>query len=297
MGTHTEYEGVEAVIQRVEELFTPTPIDIEEEDVVALPKGLELHALKRFRDELAERPDRRAGTAKLTTLESFCEHVVRFADEHSAIFASEDPKAPRLEAVLDYHEKGAAGAPRFGKHRAVYQFPISEEWAAWTRRTAEHMSQADFAAFLEDHLADVRDPSSIGPVAKTFAANLQIRLASPNDLLTLSRGLSLRVEQNVAHHVSLSSGEGQISYEEKHSERDGSGPVKVPGGFVVAIPVFRRGAAYELPARLRYRVASGKIAWKIDLYGTDRVFAHAFEEATNTAKLQTGLPLFYGTPE
>jgi hypothetical protein len=43
-----------------------------------------------------------------------------------------------------------------------------------------------------------------------------VKLATPIDLLGLSRGLSLRVEQNVAHHVALSSGEGQIHYEEKH---------------------------------------------------------------------------------
>lgn len=297
METRIEYDGAQAIINKVEELLEPTPIDIEADRVVALPKGLELVSLKKFRDELADRPERRVGTAKLTTLESFCEHVARFADEHSAIFASEDPSTPKLEAVLDYHEKGAAGAPRFGKHRAVYFFPLSDEWKAWTKKTIEHMSQADFSAFLEDHLADVRDPSNIGAGAKTFATTLGVKLATPSDLLGLSKGLSLRVEANVAHHVTLSSGEGQIHYEEKHTERNGD-PVRVPGGFVVAIPVFRRGAAYELPARLRYRVVSGgKITWKIDLHGIERVFAHAFEEATNTAKLQTGLPLFYGTPE
>src|SRR5690348_16422519 len=125
MGTHIEYVGAVGIIRKIEELLTPSPIDIDEEHVVALPKALELHSLKRFRDELAERPERRTGTAKLTTLESFCEHVARFADEHSAIFASEDPNSPKLEAVLDYHEKGSGGAPRFGKHRAVYFFPLS----------------------------------------------------------------------------------------------------------------------------------------------------------------------------
>lgn len=295
--SYVEYEGADALIKKIEELVAPQPVDIIAENVVAIPKGIELRSLKAFRDELADRPERRAGVAKLTTLESFCEHVVRFADEHSAIFALDNPTQPKLEAVLDYHEKGAGGAPRFGKHRAVYQFPMSDEWIAWTRKTTEHMSQADFAVFLEDHLADVRDPNAAGTAATAFANALGIKLASPAHLLTLSRGLSLRVEANVTHHVALSSGEGQISYEEKHQERDGSGPLRVPGGFAICLPVFRRGAAYELAARLRYRVVSGKITWKIDLHGADRVFAHAFEEATATARLQTGLPLFYGTPE
>jgi hypothetical protein len=302
--------NAQAIIEAVERLVQPSEIQLEADEqgrprVVALPQGLKLHSLKPFEDERRTCPERKEGTANHSTLVSFVRHALRFSDEHSALFAQDDPRSPRLLAVFDYHEsnerdEGAGlvlhGEARFGKHRSIYHFPLSPEWLAWTR-LPEQLTQRAFAEFLEDHIIDVLDPGSVGEATRVAAEQLQINLATPGQLLTLSKGLSVRVDRKVVNHVVLSSGESQLVYEEKHQQSDGGAPLKVPDGFVISLPVFRGGAPYVLIARLRYSVQGGAITWGVRLHRVDRVFQHAFDEAAEAARAGTELPLFYGTPE
>lgn len=263
-----------------------------------LQSGFAVESIRKFVDEWRTEPDRRRGVAKMTTLESFCAHVNRFKDADSAVFADvdndDDEPSASLVAVLDYH-RGGDGAPRFGEHRCFYEFPLSEEWQAWQRQDGTPMSQGDFAAFIEDRILDVADPAIAGASAKSLLEVTGGKLASAGELMALKRGLSVRVASKVAHAVELSSGETQITYETQHTDERGA-PLKVPAAFLIAIPVFRSGARYQIPVRLRYRV-SGGITWSVELYRPELVFDHAIAEACEVAKAKTELPLFYGTPE
>lgn len=265
-------------------------------DVLIVPNGLEVKSIKKLLDEYRTAPERRKGTAKLADLESFIAHVKRFADGDSVLFADPKPEAPYLLAVLDYHRIGCAGAPRFGEHRARYEFPLSDEWTKWTEKNDSGMSQTDFAQFVEDRIGDVADPAVAGDTAKKLIAPIGCDLASPSRLMDLSRGLSVRVGAKVVNAVSLATGEAQIRFETSHSDESGA-PLKIPGAFLIAIPVFRNGALYQLAARLRYRVQSGSVTWQYSLYRVERVFDHALREACDTAETETGLPLYLGTPE
>lgn len=287
--------ATEAVIEKVE-LAEVEQIDLGDK-LLVLPEGKRIEDIKPYLDKRLAAPERRKGLSRHTTLESFIAHVVRFADEHSAIFASDDPKAAALLAVLDYHQRGHAGAPRFGEHRSGYAFPLSDEWKAWTS-LPEKIEQGHLAAFLEDHINDVLDPAGAGEMAEHFAQRLSITLASPSRLMELARGLSVRVDTKVASHVNLGSGEGRLIFDEAHSTENG-GPLDVPGGFVLAIPVFRGGDLFKVPVRLAYRVSrsNGSITWRIALHRTDKVFQVAFSDAIKIVEQQTGLPVFYGSPE
>lgn len=103
-------------------------------------------------------------------------------------------------------------------------------------------------------------------------------------LLELSRGLSVRVDSKVTQHINPSTGEAQLAYEETHGAKDG-GVLKVPDGFVIAIPVFRGGPLYPMVCRLRYRVqrSEGRVTWAIALHRADKVFEHAFSEVVGRA--------------
>lgn len=288
--------NVQAAIDAVERLSEPTEYAIDD-GLLVIPRGKQVVDMRPFVDARLERPRRREGIARHTTLASFNAHVVRFADEHSAIFADDNPKAPSLTAVLDYHERGHDGAPRFGTHRSVYHFPLSDEWKAWMA-LPEKIEQGTLAAFLEDRIGDVLDPADAGEVGTEFAAKLSITLASPARLMELARGLSVRVDTRVANHVNLGSGESKLVFEEQHSNEQG-GPVVVPGGFMLAIPVFKGGDLFKVPVRLTYRVSrqNGAIVWRIALHRADKVFRYAFDEAVKAVEQATGLPVFYGTPE
>lgn len=287
----------EAVAEVVRKHVEPRTIDIGgTRAILALPHGIEAKSLKPLLDEYRTEPERRKGTAALADLESFIAHVKRFADEDSAIFADRNPAAPALVGVLDYHRRTAQGAPRFGTHRARYAFPLSDPWQAWTGADGKTMSQQDFAAWLEEHLADVADPSLAGDDARAFATLFDVTFAGPAKLLALSKGLTVHVGARVQQHVNLSTGEAQIAYHEEHQDGKAQ-PLKVPGAFLLAIAPFKRGAAYKVPARLRYRVSQGNISWHYSLHRADDVFDHAIDEACATAAKETGLPLFAGTPE
>jgi uncharacterized protein YfdQ (DUF2303 family) len=287
-----------AVIEAMEKYCQPSSETLElggkKVELVFVPKGMSVYSAKKYFDEYRTAPDRRTGTARLTTLQSFCDHVNRFSDEHSALFADDNSKRPKLVGVLNYHP-GKTGEPRFGDHRAEYTFPIADEWTTWT--STQPMAQAAFAEFLEDHIGDVIDPSKgLGPQTTAFIEQLEIALATPSQLMTLSKGLTVYAESRVTNKQDLATGEGHLAFEVEHRDSSGA-PLKVPRGFAVGIPVFTGGDRYTLPIRLRYRVSNGKVTWELKPHRVELAFRHAITEACAKAAAETKLPLFYGTPE
>ena len=111
---------------------------------------------------------------------------------------------------------------------------------AWTAGADKWMSQEAFAEFVEARLVDVTDPAEPGGAARSFADLLGVELATPNRVLELSRNLNVRVDAKVARVVNLSTGEGEMQYSEQHNGEYGN-PVKIPGAFLLAIPVFDLG--------------------------------------------------------
>lgn len=280
----------------VEELFINDDVDKKIGQFVAVPQGRHLESIKKFIDEYRTAPERRQGTASFSDLDSFIAHAKRFADADSALFANPLGSSPTLTSVLDYHCATAKGAPRFGKHRGLYEFPLSDEWKAWRGKHSQGMNQATFAEFLEEHLIDVLDPAVAGETAKALAGTLGVTFATPAKLLELSRGLSIRVGSTLKSASNLQTGEMQVQFESAHTDERGT-PLKVPGAFVVGIAVFKNGAPYQLPVRLRYRLKNNELFWFFELYRHDAVFDHAFKESCAKARAGTGLPLFFGTPE
>jgi uncharacterized protein YfdQ (DUF2303 family) len=267
--------------------------------MVIVPEGMRLESVKRFADEYAKRPDRKAGTAMLTAEADFIAHVNRFKDGESAVFAKADPKAPSILAVIDYHESGEGG-PRFGKHRSIYACPLSEEWQAWTGADGRPMSQAAFAEFLEDRIADLVAPPQLSDAAddaklQETAAMLGGRFNQPSALMELSRGIQVDSSEKVHQAVNLATGEIEIRYANDHGEVGRR--LSVNNLFLVCIPVFRNGPLYRLVGRLRYRLKDGQITWSFNLWRADKVFEHAFEEICGRVAAETQLPVFRGSPE
>lgn len=304
MGAELHADGggnAAAIISAVERLgsvdLIPTVDGGKVPMVIIAPKGKDLYSAKQFLDELRERPERRKGTANLLDLSSFIDHTMRFADpKRTVLFAVRDPNQPKLISVLDYHDTSHAGLPSHCEHRGVYAFPLSDEWKRWTGANKKEMSQAQFAEFIETNVLELLPPSQAGAGANDFAARLGVEFAAPQRMMEVSRGLSIHVKDTYHQHVTLQSGETAFSFTSAHQDQQGQ-PLKVPAAFLIGLPVFKRGEAFQVAARLRYRAKEGVVTWWYELWRTDVVFDTAVEEAAKTAQESTGLPLFFGTPE
>lgn len=243
-------------------------------------------------EEYRTGPARRTGTATTTTLASFIELTNRHKDQDSAIFAKTDWPNPALTAVIDYHT--AKGAARNTDHRIVYKFPVTPEFQAWIDHAGKKFEQAEFAAFLEDHAAELAAPFDAEKIE--YERLFKARLAPPNELIDLARSLEIHVGQKIKNAVKLQSGEAELTFVEEHTNAAGD-PVTVPGVFMIELSAFIDGDRVRIPARLRYRAVGGTIVWSYDLYRwQDEMRQRVSQDLTRAGK-ETELPFFEGAPE
>lgn len=307
--TTIETEGLGTVLKNavelVEEYVQPEIVDLEEpatgvKALVSISKdGIEAIPARIF-DESRDKPRFRTGTAVLLDLDSFIAHTNRFKDEDSIVFADNNRSKPSLNSVLDYHRIGSSGDPAFLQHQAKFNFPLSDEWQAWQGADAKPMKMADFAAFLEDRIIDVlpTDGLELNDDQQRFVATLggERRIADPASLMALATGLQVFENSEVSSAVKLSTGEAKMTFSSQHVDASG-GELKVPSLFVLGIPVFDNGPAYQILVRLRYRKIGADLMFFTEMWRTDRVFDHAFDEAVAQVGSETSLPVLLGRPE
>ncbi|MBS7698744.1 MULTISPECIES: DUF2303 family protein [unclassified Chelatococcus] len=298
-------EGVERIARlALEASGRPLEIDWLSTDGMGegLPKAVPLLIDRRqggkistLRDEIERyriNPERRKGTARVTTLRAFVELVNRHKDDGSAVFARTEWPSPGLTAVVDYHTLD--NAPRHGEHRIYYPYPVTQEFEAWINNNGKGLSQADFAEFLEERAPDLAEPTEIE--IDKYTKLFKTRVASPNEVFDLARGLSVRVDMKVANHVKIQSGESQLVFNEQHTNDKGE-PIVVPGLFILQVPAFIDGEAVRIPVRLRYRVKGGDIMWAYALYQWEQVLRERVKLDLEQVEFDTKLPVFEGTPE
>jgi uncharacterized protein YfdQ (DUF2303 family) len=255
-------------------------------------KSQAFKSLKPLIEEFRTAPDRRKGTATVDTLDSFIALVDRHKDEGSALFGKCSWPDPKLMAVLDYDS--AASAARNRSHRIVYAFPLTEEFKAWVSANAKPMEQEIFAAFLEEHSAELAAPME-GEVSE-YERLFKEKMATPSEVVALSRHLEVFVHAKAKQGIRLQTGERQVEFSEEHLNAKGEAVV-IPGIFMVSVPAFVDGDAVRIPARLRYRVTGGKVVWFYQLYRWEFFLREQVGHDLRDASDKTGLPAFEGAPE
>jgi len=274
------------------------------DDLVGVPKEIpiairhgetpEVIDLSHHFEKYRNFPGFKRGTAKALTLDSFIELTNRHKTKDSAVFADTNWQKPTFTAVIDYHVNESGGAADNGKHRIHYAFPLSEEWTAWNEKNGAPMEQADFAAFLEDRIAELASPE--GNEKKELEQAFSTTVATPAELVQLSRGLQVNVEAVVKSAVTLQTGEGSIQWEETHRDHNGQ-PLKVPGIFLLSIAPFFMGEKVRIPVRLRYRKQGTRLVWFYQLYRPDLHVTNRVRADLSRVASATELPTFEGTPE
>ncbi len=160
------------------------------------------------------------------------------------------------------------------------------------------MPMADFALFLENNIVDVvADAAPSSDAAKDYVAKVGGNIASPSTLINISRNLQVNESSQFREARNLTSGEAEILFTTQHTDASGAKLV-LPNLFMICIPVFAQSDEFwQIFARFRYRKSGGSIVFWYELWRVDLVFEGAFSAACDIAANNTGLPLFFGSPE
>lgn len=255
-------------------------------------KAQTFKSVKPLIEEFRTAPERRQGTATVDTLASFVDLVNRHKDADSALFGETSWPEPKLTAVIDYDREGVAARNR--THRIVYAFPLTEEFKAWVKMNATPMAQDAFAAFLEEHAAELAAPED--GERSAYEPLFREKFATPSELISLSRHLEVFVSARAKQGIRLQSGERTVEFSEEHQNAKGESVI-IPGIFMISLPAFIDGSAVRIPARLRYRIVSGDIKWFYQLYRWDAFLREQMGHDLKDAAEKTVLPAFEGTPE
>lgn len=273
-----EYKSdAEALIDFVTGNYGTTRIaDTDYAHILAIPDDVDLRDMTSMVDGARLVPLRKSGSTTLHSVDSFIDYVRRHEGDGTLVFA--DERTLSLTAVFDHHHAGG-GSPGFGRFRAAYAMPRSEEWMVWLDKNDTQMSQAEFAFFLEDRILDIVQSGAedFPDRVKGAIAELNATIAGPSRMMELSRGLSVFSKGEATAKVDVSSGESTIRFEDGHTDASGK-PIKVPNLFVILIPIARHGASYQIPVRLRYRVKDGHVIWWYSIWRPDVFVRDAFDD-------------------
>ena len=295
----------------------PTNDDPQQPTIIAAPSDMRLHDLTEQHRKAIEvlKPMQRIGKAVVSDLPSLIEWTNRFKGDDTVLFAQIQPK-PQLLSIIDYHGAGAptidpaAGDPTasYGRHTALYTFPVSEEWKRWTAISGQALTKDQFGEFIEENANDLLDPTPALLANRAdgaeaweqrmveVAQKLQGRFGQYATLVQLSRSFAVHEVGHLQVTTNRDTGETQVQFLDEHRDPDGQ-PLRLPNLFMIAIPVFEEGALYRLAVRFRYRKAGSEVKFFATLYNPDAALRDAAREALAWAHEQTAVPLLMGTPE
>lgn len=302
-----------------DQIDNPHARDLTTPHLITVPEKRRIEDLTQKHRDAAQflKPARRRGTAHLSDLQSLILWTNRFKGPESALFALPDMAEPKLICVADYHAEGPVdvltptGDPtaRHLAHRAVYDFPLHDDWKAWRKIDGVALTKDQMGEFIEAQAKDVMDPTPAilkGSIKDTnegwenrlieTAQKIEGRFGQLSELLAMSRQFQVHETSNLTVKTNRDTGEAEVQFLNEHKTPDGQ-PLRIPNLIIITVPVFRGGAPYRMAVRFRYRKQGGEVKFILSIYNPEKAFEAAFNEAVATATEQTGLPTFMGKPE
>lgn len=231
-----EQQGVIATLMEKLGQFIPASarqFSIHGRPAVLIPNGIRVES---DFDHLADRPQRIEAAPNLHGLDDFLAYYNLYANANSRIFA--DRTSGKMLAILDYHEATSTvpgeNKPRWGVHKVTYTMPPTESLMAWKQQNGQWQTQEAFATHLEDNINDILSPKGA-------------------QLLTLALRFKAMKSVKFDRSTNLQNGDVQLTFIEETSAR---GNIEVPESFKIGIVPFENSkSAYELEAKLRYRIS------------------------------------------
>lgn len=258
-------------------------------DLVKIPPGVTVRPLEEILGPLYPTPPRHKGVVVCKSASGFVDYINRFESLKQTGLIKLDPKrdGPKFVCRLNHH---ADGCPEWGDFGCDFAPELSLEWLAWTAAGKASLTQSEFAEFLEEHASNIVAPpvaSDGGPLVE-LGQLLGLSYATPAEIIGLSRAFQVKVGSEIKQARTLQSGETELVFKEEHRDTDGR-PVRVPGLFVIAIPVFDGGEIYALPVRLKYRATASGVSFKITMHKPERTFDDALKNMRDAIEKTTSI--------
>lgn len=261
------------------EIASNTNADIRR---VALPPGWNLE--ERDDSKKLPTPLRKLATVRLRDTDSFIDYVKRHGSlTDSTVWCQADYTKGQVAFVGIINDHGEdPDKAAWRDHRAHFSPEFSEEWRRWIGKNKQSFSQAEFAAFIEENLKDVASPEGSGFPAGSEMLAMALQFEATQDMRFKS---AIRLQNGGVNMSFVQDDDDQTLQKMQMFER-----------FAIGIPVFWNGDAYQIDARLRYRVRDGKLTFHYELIRHDKVLEAATNTVIATIREKTGNPFFFGDP-
>lgn len=248
---------------------------------IAVPPGWTVKDVDQ--EKLLRVPRRKVARVSCADTDSFIGYVQRHGQnmDIGSIWCDADYVAGRVSFMAILNDHGAGNFhPNWRDHTARYAPEFSVEWSRWTNKNKVQFSQSDFAALLEENGKDIAGVDGM-----------------PSGALMLEMALNMEANQDVRFKsaIRLQNGGVQLSFVQDDDAQT-LARMQLFEKFAIGIPVFRNGPAYQISARLRYRVRDGKLTFWYELIRVDAILEAAATELIATVREKTGLQFYFGTP-
>lgn len=237
-------------------------------------RGDELLHTKDLEQYLGE-PRQPRGTARITDPTDFVEYANRVTDsEHTTVWADLD--TGRVTAVINDHIDAVAAGWR--DHTVALALTSDPDWEMWHRLNGKLVDQTTFGEFIEEVAHTVVDPDA--------ATMLEVATT-----MTAKRNLDFK------QGTRLVTGDVQLQYEEITTASAGrKADIEIPSKIVVSVAPWLGTDAFELTARLRWRIEDGRLRIGYQLLRSDRVRLDAFNLIVGVLREELEAPVFLGAP-
>jgi uncharacterized protein YfdQ (DUF2303 family) len=264
------------VVEEIRDLARAAAVAKTEEKIhyVVVPHGSTITSLREYQYPFGIPPERIVASPKFQDQASFCSYINSYKDHRTRLFA--DSTACSFLALIDYHGAGAEMKPEFVSHKASLTLTFSDEWRLWFANNEKLIPQIEFAEFLEDNRQDIQQPDSA-------------------TLLEIAKDLQAATDVNFESKVNTSNGAATLQYQQTIKATVSTGRIEMPETFWIRIPVFFGEADEDIPARLRFRIADGKLKFQYKLYRPAEIRQKAFDVTRDEIAKSTAIEVLLGT--
>ena len=271
---HTKTEAAEILEAGAAISAKPALVNDGGTPFIVLPKSFSAINVEHF---LAA-PVRKRASVSVSDSSGFAAYVTKHAEVGAMIYADVDTIKEQftLVGVLNEH---SMTSPGWRDHTCTLSRKRSVEWTRWASKNKAPMPQAEFAAWIEDNLADIAGVEG---------------MPTGSEMMQMAIGFERTSEKRLKSRINLQSGGFRLEYVDDE-EKDTRTSMEVFARFAIGIPVFDGGAcAYQIDARLKYRESSGKLSFWYELIRPDRVFRQSVEEEVAEIAKATKLVIING---